>query len=392
METEILEPTNELVVLVEQSGLEKTKGQILLDKFSGYFKEAGEYEQKLNALLLKETPDKADMQVAGVFRKAMKTKRVEVENTRKALKEESLREGQTIDSIAKILKNLIEPLEEKAESIEKFQERKEAAEKEARKQERLEALVPYGVAVQASLIADMDEAMWENYFKGVVSEHEAKIEAERKAEEDRKEAYRKWELGEARKEQLRPLWQFVKNPFAEFGEMDQKEFDGLFAEALASKDEWEKEQARIKAENERLQKEKEAADKKAAELKAESDRILAEQKAKAEAERKKAEEEAHKKLQAERDQREKAEAELKAKQAAEAAEKARIEAERIAAEKAASDLAKAGDKARIAAWIDSTLIKPIGTEGMTDESIAICNDIMAKFASFKTWAKKQIEN
>lgn len=372
--------SNELIVIVEQSGLEKTKGQVLLDKFSGYFKDAGEYEQKLNAIALKETPEKADIQAASVFRKAMKAKRVEVENTRKALKEESLREGQTIDSIAKILKNLIEPLEEKAESIEKYYERKAAAEKELRRQARMEALLPYNVAVQAGLIADMDEAMWENYFRGIVVDHEAKLEAERKAEAERIEAARIATLNNQRKQELHSVWQFVSDPLANFGAMPQSEFDGIFAEALASKDEWEKDQARIRIENERLQKEKE-----------EADRILAEQQAKAKAEREAAEAEAAKKLAAERAERERIEAELKAKQQAEAAEKARIEAERIAKEKAEAKLKRAGDKARIIAWVESMTISGIGSEGFSDESVAVCNEIMAKFSAFKTWAKKQTD-
>jgi len=408
MEAEVIQE-NQLVVLVEQSGLEKTKGQLLLDKFSGYFNDAAEYERKLDALATKGSPEKADIQAAGAFRKAMKARRVEVENTRKALKEESLREGQTIDAIAKVLKNLIEPLEEKAESIEKFHERKADLEKEVRRQERMEALLPYNVAVQAGLIADMDDAMWDSYFRGIVADHEAKIEAERQAEAARQEAARIAALNDKRKQELQPVWQFISDPTVNFGELSDEAFDAILVQAIVDKGEWEKEQARIKAENERLQKEKEIADAKAAALKAESDRVLAEEQAKAKAER----EEAEKKMALERAESERilleerraaqekqakdAEAarllakQLKEKEDAEAAEKARIDAERIAAEKAAADLLKAGDNARITAWVESMTIQGIGTEGMSDESIALCNDIMAKFGSFKNWAKGRIQ-
>ena len=85
MEAEVIQE-NQLVVLVEQSGLEKTKGQLLLDKFSGYFNDAAEYERKLDSLATNVTPEKADIQAAGVFRNAMKARRVKVVYTRKALK------------------------------------------------------------------------------------------------------------------------------------------------------------------------------------------------------------------------------------------------------------------------------------------------------------------
>ena len=43
-------PANELIHIVESSGLEKTKGEKLLSMFSPFFKRMGEIELKINSL------------------------------------------------------------------------------------------------------------------------------------------------------------------------------------------------------------------------------------------------------------------------------------------------------------------------------------------------------
>jgi len=48
--------------------------------------------------------------------------RIEIEKTRKALKEQSLRKGQAIDSIAKYLTSLVSPIEEYLKQQEDFAE------------------------------------------------------------------------------------------------------------------------------------------------------------------------------------------------------------------------------------------------------------------------------
>lgn len=114
---------NQLITLINENGLDKTKSQVLLDNFSGYFDLAADWERKAKALVITSVEQTAEMKMAGEGRRFLKQKRVAVESTRKQLKEASLREGQTIDAIAKILKNLIEPIEKDLEEKEKFAER-----------------------------------------------------------------------------------------------------------------------------------------------------------------------------------------------------------------------------------------------------------------------------
>ncbi len=144
------EEKNELVavdkleVLVRDSGLEQTKAQVLLDKFTGYFQIASDWEKKAKAITVTDAGQKAEMQMARTGRLFLREKRIQIERTRKELKEQSLREGKAIDGIANVLKAVIVPIEEYLGNQEKF------------------------VAIKAAEIAE-----------------QARIDMEEKAEEDR---------------------------------------------------------------------------------------------------------------------------------------------------------------------------------------------------------------
>ncbi len=161
-------------------------------------------------------------------------------------------------------------------------------------------------------------------------------EAARKAEADRIEAERINSLNKERRESILNLWQFLpeKNRNANFGTWEQTYWDDVVSDLHRSKADYDKEQAEIKAENERLRIEAEKAEKKriadekkqAAKLKAERDKAAAESKKqadilKAEQDKASAERlEQELKLKTEREAREKLEREAKEKADREAAE------------------------------------------------------------------------
>lgn len=127
---------DKLSVLVKDSGLEKTKAQVLLDNFSDYFQIASDWEKKAKAIVVSNADQKAEMQMARTGRLFLRDKRIAIEKTRKELKEESLRESKAIDGIANVLKSVIVPIEEYLERQEKYVEIKEA---EIARQLRIEA-------------------------------------------------------------------------------------------------------------------------------------------------------------------------------------------------------------------------------------------------------------
>lgn len=177
--------TNELVKIIEASGLEKTKAQTLQDKFSNYFEIAAEWERKTKALVITDISQKAEMKMADEARKFLKDKRVDIEKARVLLKEDSLREGKAIDAIAKALKNLIEPIEKELEQKAKFKEIFEAKVKAELKSSRETELKQFDAEVEFVDLANMPEESYVKFLASAKIAQAQRIEAERIAEEER---------------------------------------------------------------------------------------------------------------------------------------------------------------------------------------------------------------
>lgn len=122
---------SQLVTLVNASGLEKQEGETLIEKFNSFEQVAKEWETKAKTIVVEREDQTTEMAMAKEARKKFSQMRIEIEKSRKTLKEQSLRKGQAIDSIAKYLKSLIEPIEQYLKEQECFLEIK--AEREAEK-------------------------------------------------------------------------------------------------------------------------------------------------------------------------------------------------------------------------------------------------------------------
>lgn len=268
-------------------------------------------------------------------------------------KEFYLRGGQFVDAIKnrEILVN--EQMEEKLENAEKYFENLEKQKIAQLQLDRVEMLRPYEVENLEQLqLGTMDLNVFDSFLLGVKTSFEAKKEREAKAEAERMEK----EL------------QLEKD----------REAQRLENERL--KKEAEEREAAIK-------KEREEAEEKARKDKEESDRILAEEKAKQQAEldriaKEQAEEKAKQDaiLEAERKERARIEKELQDKKDAEAKEE---QAKKDAEEKAKKDaekLAKQSLQKQRQAWIDRFAMPE------TELSDAKTKEIQARFAGFITWA------
>lgn len=250
---------NELTTILKEKNIAQENAKALLDAFGAPFEEAGEilkdyrFDDDGNLIPTKETiavtqEDQFDLMAeASDKRKALKKIRSSVENKRKELKADSLRTGQAIDSIAKRVKNAIEPAEKYLEMQEKFAELKQAEREAKLKTERVEKLLAYTDDISLYNIDSMNQEQFDSLLASLKSAHEAAIEAEKKAEADR----------------------------------------------LAAAEAEKKRQAEIEAENIKLKKEAEAIEaERAAERKAEQeklDKIQAEKDAEIKAEREKRE-------------------------------------------------------------------------------------------------------
>lgn len=124
---------NKLELIVKDSGLEKTKADVILSKFQNFFELASDWERKAKTIRVTSETQVDDMKMARTGRLLLREKRLDIEKSRKELKEQALREGKAIDGIANVLKALIVPIEEYLERQEKFVEFKKAAEEEAKR-------------------------------------------------------------------------------------------------------------------------------------------------------------------------------------------------------------------------------------------------------------------
>ena len=113
---------NPLQVIIKESQLDITKAKYILENFQNYFEIAAEWEAKAKTLIVTSPFQKAEMEQARDGRLFLREKRIAIENSRKKLKEDALREGKAIDGIANVLKALIVPIEEYLDNQEHFVE------------------------------------------------------------------------------------------------------------------------------------------------------------------------------------------------------------------------------------------------------------------------------
>lgn len=313
--------SNELVLFVEQSTVAENQKATLLEAFSNFFEQTEEWKAKAKGLVITDVSQFREMKMAREARLALKNIRVSTEHKRKELKEESLRTSQTIDAIAKIITNQIVPIEKHLEQQEKFVEIQENKRKDELRDSRMEQLAPYGIDASFYDLRNMPDNTFAELLNNSRLAHEAKMEAERKAEQERiaKEKAEAEERERVRLENERLKKEAEERERVLAEERAKAEAERKAAE-LAAQKEREAAEAKLRKAEEAARKEREAAE-------AEQRRIQAEK-----------EEE----LRKEREERQRIENEMKAK--AEAERKAKEEeAARIEAELSKGDKAKFDD-------------------------------------------------
>ena len=190
----------QLAVIVEESGLEKSKADVLLENFSDYFALAADWERKAKALVVTDASQVAEMKMAREGRLFLKEKRVALEKTRKSLKEQALREGKAIDGIANVLKALIVPIEEYLGNQEHFVERLEAEKAEAIRLEVEARMEAERQAVSCWLTAEQEQIRLDNArLREEAEAKEKQIQAERRKIEEKAKAEREKIEAEAKR-------------------------------------------------------------------------------------------------------------------------------------------------------------------------------------------------
>lgn len=264
-----MEDSKELVQIIQESGLEKTQGDVILANFTSFVKEFNELEAKAKGIVIKDPSQVEDMATAREVRLALKTIRVNTENTRKTLKDKSLREGKAIDGIANIVKALIVPVEEYLESQEKYVENIEKERKAKIEAERTLEMSKYTEDLLLYNYKDLNDEAFANLISVLKKAFDDKQEIIRKAELQRVEDEKK---EKAEQERIRVENEKLKKENAEKDKIREKEKEEenkkLEAEkAKLKKEIEERERLEKKIKDEEARKVQDKKDKELADLK-----------------------------------------------------------------------------------------------------------------------------
>lgn len=348
---EKINSNEQLVQVIQESGVEATTAQNLQDSFLPFFNQAKEWAEKASQIVVTDASQIQLIKDARQARLMLKEIRVNADKTRKALKEDSLRYGKAVQGVYNVIEYLIVPIEQHLEKQEKFVEIQEAERKAKLKLQREDELRTYSQYVPFGIdLANMTDEDYQKIFSGAKLQFEAAIEAKERAEKERIEREAAVKLHNIRKDAIIPFWVHLSETIKslDFSTISENEFSMILEDCKTQKADFDKKQAEAKAENERL----------AAKLKAEREKQA----------------QLEKELQAKKD------AEAKAQ-----AEKERAErAERAAARRAA----KAPDKDKMKMAINSISLH---FDVKDEESQAVAKIISERFEGFKTWAKQEIE-
>lgn len=300
------------------------------------FNGVSKMREQLDSVEVVDEKDKVNMKLANTIRLGVKNVRLENEkvfDAKRAEVQQAMLSYKTEDSLwlkaKQTMQILTKEIEENARWKEETAARFESEQKELKVQQRMLRVSKVAPEMARTEFENMSDETFEIFVSGIEKAYNDKIEAEKKAEEER--------IAKEKAEAERIRLQEIEN-------------------------------AKLKAEAEKREKEIEAERKKQAE-------ILAKQQAEAEA-----------KLKAEQEAKAKIEAELKAKKEAEIKlENERKETE-LKALKEAEKLKNSSVKNQMINWINGFELPSTNVDN------EVSQEIIRKFESFKKWAKAEIEN
>ena len=250
--TPALTPVEE--VLPEKFGIEQNKAVELMGNLPIIKSQREPLIERYKEVIKLDIESPETAKLASELRKEIVKNRTQgIEKWHKESKDIFLRGGQFVDAIKRSESSVNTTMEAELEAIEKHQERKEQARKEAIRLERVGLLSEFD-GMEIPGLGEMSDNQFEIYLAGVKSQFEAKQQAEK----ERIEAERIQNLHNERYSRISRYIDFIPNvDEIKWGEITEADFIAIGTKAKADKDEYDKEQFRIKAENERLQRKQE---------------------------------------------------------------------------------------------------------------------------------------
>jgi len=249
---------NEIIEVIEKSGLKKESSLTIKESFVPFFDQAEEWKQKAESLVVTDESQVDEMKQAREARLALKKIRVDANNVRKSLKEDSLRYGKAVQGAYNIIEYLIVPIEQHLESQEKFIEIKKKERIYDLKCKRETELSIYEEFIPSGLdFGGMSEDDYQKLLSGAKLQLQQRVEAELKAAKEEEERIKADEIErkriEAENKKLKIEADKREKEIQKEREAAEKERVKVAAKAKVEQD---KADAIAKAEREKLEAEK----------------------------------------------------------------------------------------------------------------------------------------
>lgn len=255
---------NDQFLAVIPQGLDKAKVDGILARFKEDVSLAPEVFERAMGIVVTDESQTELMKQARDLRLTLKNDRVRIENTRKGLKEQSLREGQLIDGIARTLKEKIEPAEKHLEAQEHFAAIREAERKAALQVERVKELVAVEFDPTGMDLGAMSEDSYTTLLDSAIAAKAKRESDAREAEEARAKEERERQEREANLKAENDRLAAEKSEADRLANEERQGRLAAEAEAKRLEDERIEKERQAKAEEERIAAEKRDAEAKAA--------------------------------------------------------------------------------------------------------------------------------
>lgn len=282
---------NQLVTVIKESHVEESTALTLQNAFTPFFNQANEWAEKVKSIVVTDASQAEQIKAAREGRLRLKEIRIQADKKRKELKEDSLRYGKAVQGVYNVIEYLITPLEKHLEEQERFVEIQREKIKTELRIKRESELAPYSEFIPSAInLSEITEDDFQKIVSGAKIQQQMKIDAEKKAEEERiiKEKAEAEERERIRLENEKLKAEAEERERIYKAEKEKAEAERLEKEKILKEENEAREKA-LAVEREKAAKEKEEQDKK---LKAEAE---AREKAENELKQKKAEEDRIKK-------------------------------------------------------------------------------------------------
>ena len=251
---------NEVIVAVQNSGVELTTAIALQNAFEGLFVKAQDWERIAKSIVVTDPTQLTEMKKARETRLELRAIRVEADKVRKKLKEDSLRYGKAVQGVYNVIEYFIAPLEEHLEKQEKYAENIEKERQEKLKNERAEILSQYAQYLPPfGDLGKMADFEFERLLDiGKEQEKKAKEEEEkRKKEEEKRKKEEEERISKEREERKRieEENEKLRNEREELEKIARKEREELEKIARKEREELEKIARKEREERERIERE-----------------------------------------------------------------------------------------------------------------------------------------